>query len=468
MQRRTFLRLVTQGAMLSSCGNMASQQAAPTIPHGLKGAVAGADDVLIIGAGMAGLAAAQSLIAAGKTVRILEARQRVGGRVWSWRNWGAPIELGANWIETASGNPITTLARQANVRTIADPEENEEQLIDWVQKTKMTGNALDSQYTRCEAIIDAAIELANGSGADISMRAAITKIPAYIKLSVADKRVFEIMLAQTVDDDYAVEAEKLSLKAYDAGNDLYSGGSRFVVGGYDGIPALLAKNVPIEMGIIIDQIAWSTSGVTVSAGAKKWQAKAVIVTVPLGVLKAGKIKFTPALPANYTKAIGQLAMGVLDRCILRFDTAFWGSTYTTFTLAGTDPHSWYQFIPLNGPLGIPALMAFNAGSRALALEAKTDAQLTAEMTQIVQNAFGVKAVSNGMVATRWGQDPFAYGSYSYVPLGGSFNARNVLATPVSNQLYFAGEAYTKNDYATVHGAYNSGKATATALLARVK
>ena len=78
---------------------MASQQVVPTLPHGLKGAVAGADDVLIIGAGMAGLAAAQSLLAAGKTVRILEARQRVGGRVWSWRNWGAPIELGANWIE---------------------------------------------------------------------------------------------------------------------------------------------------------------------------------------------------------------------------------------------------------------------------------------------------------------------------------------------------------------------------------
>ena len=93
MQRRIFLRLVAQGAVLSSCGTMASQQVAPTIPHGLKGAVAGADDVLIIGAGMAGLAAAQALKVAGKTVRIIEARQRVGGRVWSWRNWGAPIEL---------------------------------------------------------------------------------------------------------------------------------------------------------------------------------------------------------------------------------------------------------------------------------------------------------------------------------------------------------------------------------------
>ncbi len=468
MQRRTFLRLVTQGAVLSSCGTMASHQVAPTIPHGLKGAVAGADDVLIIGAGMAGLAAAQSLMAAGKTVRILEARQRVGGRVWSWRNWGAPIELGANWIETATGNPITTLAQQANIRTIADPEENTEQLIDLVQKTKMTGNALDSQYNRFDSILATALGTAGGLSQDISLRAALDKVPAYIRLSATDKRLFDVMVAQMVDDDSAVEAEKLSLKAYDSGNDLYSGGNKFVVGGYDGIPALLAKNVPIELGIIIDQIAWSPSGVTVSAGTKTWQAKAVIVTVPLGVLKAGKIKFTPALPASYTQAIGQLAMGVLDRCVLKFDTAFWGTTYTTFTLAGTDPHSWYQFIPLNGPLGIPALMAFNAGSRALALEAKSDAQLTAEMTQIVQNAFGVKAVSNGMVATRWGQDPFAYGSYSYVPVGGSFNARNVLATPVSNQLYFAGEAYTKNDFATVHGAYNSGKATATALLARLK
>jgi monoamine oxidase len=196
--------------------------------------------------------------------------------------------------------------------------------------------------------------------------------------------------------------------------------------GYGKIPGLLANGLSIEYGVVVNKITWGNNGVTVTAGTKSWSARAVIVTIPLGVLKAGKVTFSPALPTKYTQAIGQLAMGVLDRCVLRFSAPFWGSDYSTFTLAGSDPHLWYQFIPLNEPLGIPALVAFNAGSKALALEAKTDAQIVAEMTQVVQKAFGTKATSTGAMVTRWGKDPYALGAYSYVPLGGSFGARKTL------------------------------------------
>ena len=450
---------------MSGCGADERETAAPAQ---LKGATTSTIDVIVIGAGIAGLAAAKDLQAAGKRVQVLEARQRVGGRIWSWREWGEPIELGANWIHNTKGNPLVGLAQQAGAETTTDPEEDgDELMIDLTTNKKTTGDSLEAMYDRYEAIIDDAVDSADDYSKDVSLRTAITNMPAYKKLSAAEKRQLEVVMAQVIDDDIAIEAEKLSLKAFDEGEDAYSGGDKFLVGGYDNIPTLLANGLAIEYGVAVNKITWGNSGVTVSAGTKSWSARAVIVTIPLGVLKAGKVTFSPALPAKYTQALSQLAMGVLDRCVLRFSAPFWGSDYSTFTLAGSDPHLWYQFIPLNEPLGIPALVAFNAGSKALALEAKTDAQIVAEMTQVVQKAFGTKATSTGAMVTRWGKDPYALGAYSYVPLGGSFGARKVMATPVSNQLYFAGEAYTTTDVATVHGAYNSGKKTAAALLSRL-
>lgn len=465
MNRRRFLYGLMSGTLLGCTPTVVTESKAPQVVK--SNAVTGATnyDVIVVGAGIAGLAAAQAIKAAGKRVVVLEARSRLGGRIWSWRNWGKPIELGANWIHTKTGNPLVTLATQAGVSTTSDPEEaGEERLIDIVNNTSLTGAALEAQYTRAYDIIDRAVARGDNLDTDVSLRASIGQIPAYKRLNTANKRLFESMLAQVVDDEYAIEAEKISLFGYEAENAAYTGNDLFVNGGYDGIAKQVAKGLSIIYNTVVTQIVWGKSGVTVTAGSKSWQAKAVIVTLPLGVLKANKVTFTPALPSNYQTAIRQLEMGVLNKCILKFDTAFWGDTYSTFTIVGKDPHQWYQFIPLNGPYGVPALVAFNAGSQARALEAKTNVQLTAEMTAIVQKAFGTKKRSTGMVTTRWGRDPYALGSYSYVPVGSPIRARTVLATPVSAQLVFAGEAYTNTDPATVHGAYNSGRKAANAML----
>ena len=444
---------------MCSCGVTTEGTAGPAVRS--KGAVASID-VIIIGAGIAGLAAARDLVAAGKTVRILEARATPGGRIRTSRVWGKPVELGAQWIETATGNPLVALAKSAGVTTAADPENGEERYIDTQSSEQLTGTALDTLYTLADDIIAEALDSAGG--ADRSLRAAINAVPTYARLSAAQKRRIESMFAQVIDDDDAVEAELLSLNNYDEGIDAYRGGNLFVNNGYEGIPLFLAKSLPIEYNVKVTNIATDSTGVTVSAGSKTWRAGAVVVTVPLGVLKANTIRFTPALPAAYTNAIKQLAMGVLDKCILKYDTAFWGTSFDTYTIAGADPHAFYQFIPLNKPTGIPALVAFNAGSRARALEAKTDAQLQSQMAAIVNTAFGVNKTPTGIITTRWGTDPCALGSYSYIPVGGSINARRTLAKPVNARLVFAGEAYTESDASTVHGAYNSGKAAAKALL----
>jgi monoamine oxidase len=467
--RRRFLHLMAQGALwMGGMRHVASAQAVAQSQPPATGNATPTIDVIVVGAGMAGLAAARTIADAGRRVVVLEARERVGGRVWSWSGWGSPIELGANWIHTINGNPLVTLAKQAGVTTTLDPEEDgEELLIDTLRRKKMTGRALETQYDRVYRIIDAAVARADGLSQDVSLRVAISQVAEYKRLKAADKRLFESMLAQVIDDDYAVEAEKLSAWWYDAETSAFRGGDVFVNGGYDGIPKWLARGLDIVYNTVVNQITWGNGGVSVTAGATTWQAKSVIVTLPLGVLKANRVTFSPALPSAYQTAIQQLAMGVLNRCVLKFETAFWGTDYNTFTLMGADPHQWYQFLPLNIPHGVPALAAFHAGSNARALEQKSDAQLASEMTAIVQKAFGTKQTSTGVVTTRWGQDPFALGSYSYVPVGSPFRARAVLATPVSAQLSFAGEAYTTTDTATVHGAYMSGIARAQQCLTQL-
>ena len=484
-QRRQFGRLLLHSLILASCGSAATTTTTTTDTNTdtttntttntttpLKSGAANdntAVDVLIIGAGMAGVSAAATLRAAGKTVHILEARNRIGGRMWSWRNWGAPVELGANWIETAKGNPLVKLAKEAGVATHADPEEAEELFIDTVAGRSLSESEAEELYDQIESMLDALIEAAEerDPDQDTSLRDALNDLPAYKKLNDDRRRLIESVLTQVVSDEFGAEADKLSWLGYDAGEAAYSGGNQFVIGGYDGIPTMLAGDTPIEYETVVDKISWDKNGVRVAAGDNVWEADAVIVTVPLGVLKSQSITFEPALPAKYANALNQLEMGLLDRCVMKFDEVFWDTEYTTFSVAGPDPAAWYQFIPLNGPLGIPALAAFNSGRNAWDLETKSDDEIKAEMLAVIKAAFNVEPTVVDMVITRWGQDPFARGAYSYVPVGGVATARNVLAEPVSDQLYLAGEAYTDTDPSSVHGAYNSGIATAKQVLERL-
>jgi monoamine oxidase len=130
--------------------------------HSSKVRAAPTIDVIVIGAGIAGLAAAKDIQAAGKRVQVLEARQRVGGRIWSWREWGEPIELGANWIHNTKGNPLVGLAQQAGAETTTDPEEDgDELMIDLTTNKKTTGETLEDMYDRYEAIIDGAVDSAD-------------------------------------------------------------------------------------------------------------------------------------------------------------------------------------------------------------------------------------------------------------------------------------------------------------------
>ena len=181
------------------------------------------------------------------------------------------------------------------------------------------------------------------------------------------------------------------------------------------------------------------------------------MTVPLGVLKAGAIKFTPALPAGYSAAISRLGMGVLNKTYLRFPYRFWDNQEQLLGYIGLERGRWAEWYDFQRITNQPILLGFNAGSFASTLEAYSDAQTVSSAMSVLRAIYGASVPDPvGYKITRWGKNPFSFGSYSFVGLGSSPRDCDTLASPVNSKLIFAGEHTIKKYIGTAHGAYRSG------------
>jgi monoamine oxidase len=202
--------------------------------------------------------------------------------------------------------------------------------------------------------------------------------------------------------------------------------------------------------------------VAVETSAGEIQGDTVVVTLPLGVLKAGKVTFTPELPEAHRLAIARLGFGTLNKLFLRFPKVSWPSEPRLFGYVGDGWwEEWVNFVPVNGQ---PVLLGFNAGAVALESESLSEQQLVASAMRVLRTMFG-RSLPDPVqaIATRWGSDPFAGGSYSCYATGSSPQDRIALAKPVSRRLIFAGEACSVRHPATVHGALSSGRSAARIL-----
>lgn len=282
--------------------------------------------VVIVGAGAAGLAAAALLIDDDYDVIVLEGRDRVGGRMSTdTTTFGVPIDLGASWIHGVDGNPIV----------------------------------------------------------DLGARSAPFDYDDYA-LKGTEDRDFEI--ASELEHEYAADEDELSPEATAEGEDL-GGGDHLVTGGYARVADTLAAGVPVALNVNVEEIRYDGRGVEVVASNGTHRAAAVIVTVPLGVLQAGRPRFSPALPAVKSAAIGRLGMGVLMKAVLQFDTRFWDDT-AMFGIAGRDPRTeWTEFVNLEPFLGKPILMGFSAGRAGRRLEALPPAEIVASAMAALQAAY---------------------------------------------------------------------------------
>jgi monoamine oxidase len=413
--------------------------------------------VLVVGAGMAGLAAARQLVDAGWPVRVIEARDRIGGRVCTNRDWGYPLEIGASWIHGDRDNPLNELARKAQSQLARTDYYTPAEIVidprlpptDYHQKT-------------WQRFVESARDQVDGG----SLGAALQAATADEELSDADRAQLAFFVNTEIEDEYAADANQLSAKTFDEGR--YSGGDQVVItNGYDALPKLLAEGLQITLSTPVTAVRRRDKSVVIVAGDRSFEGPAAIVTVPLGVLKSGAITFDPPLPEGHARAVQALGFGVLSKSYFRFSQRTWTAENAFYeylsSTAGPDAGKWAQWFTLPSAAG-PIVLAFNAGERGRSVESASAADLMAGALPIARRLFGETVTPVEVRTSGWSADPYARGTYSFHAVGSGLDDRRRLAEPVSDRLFLAGEAVGTDNPSTVHGALLSGQHAAAQLM----
>jgi monoamine oxidase len=292
-----------------------------------------------------------------------------------------------------------------------------------------------------------------------NLRNTINAVKPSMRLTAAQDRNLEYSINASIEHEYAEDAENLSTRFYDdaledEGDDL------IIQKGYGQIPQILARGLEIRFEAIVSSVEYNASGVKISTNQGVFEATDAIITVPLGVLKRGTIKFIPELPATKTRAIANIGFGVLDKTILRFPKNFWQSAEADLlAFIGQTRGQWAETYDLSAVTGEPVLVMFNAGSVARGFAKQNESIVVSSAMQTLRTMFGKIPEPSASLLTRWGNDPFTWGSYSSLKSGSSPADIAALAAPLG-KLHFAGEATSKPHMATVHGALQSGQRAA--------
>ncbi|WP_420715901.1 flavin monoamine oxidase family protein [Mycobacterium sp. 663a-19] len=448
MSRREFFAATTGvvgGGLAAACAPDPEPPPAP--PPDTK-------SVLVVGAGMAGLAAARALADAGWPVRVIEARARIGGRVDTNRDWGTPLEMGASWIHGTTDNPLMDLAQRARAQLVP---------TDYHGWAKLAVDPrlppLDYRPGRWGEFVERARDRVDGG----SLRAAVDAAAA--GLSDSDCAQLNFYIASEIEDEYAAGADQLSAKTFDMGE--YAGGDQEVItSGYDALPRLLADGLQIVLNAPVTAIARRDGSVVVRTKDRSFEGPAAIVTVSLGVLKSGAIAFDPPLPDGHTSAVKALGFGVLSKSYFRFARRSWDAESAFYLFLGTDPGAWSQWFVLPRATG-PIVLAFNAGDRGRWVESSSPRDVMASALPVARQLFGDDASPVEVATSAWAADPYARGAYSFHAPGSGLDDRRRLQEAIGDRLYLAGEAVGVSNPATVTGAVLSGRHAAAQLMRRL-
>jgi monoamine oxidase len=438
-------------------------------------------DVVIIGAGAAGIAAARELHEQGLRLTVLEARERIGGRVWTHRDpkTHLPIELGAEFIH-GTAEEIEKILQEAHL-PVVDIEGRR-----WmVSGTRWT--PLDDFWTRLYRVMHL---LDNGSKRDRSFQAFLDTRPGGKRLA-RDRQ----LARQFVEGFHAADPRLISTKALaesgTPGEEVRETRLGHVVDGYDRLIEWMATPVAdrIRLGAIVTRVTWSRGHALVEVkhadGRDRFEveARAVLVTVPLGVLQAprgdvGAIAFEPNLGPVKRAALDSLVSGSVVRVALHLRDRVWASekfekkvkdeeTDALSFLHSNDPDFpvWWTAYPLR----VPVIVGWRGGPGAMRLSQlppdEIEAQAIASLARHLKTTTTrMRSIVEGVWTHNWELDPFARGAYSYQRVGAA-NATDVLARPLKRTLFFAGEATgTGGSTGTVDGAIGTGRRAAKQIM----
>ncbi len=452
--------------------------------------------ILVIGAGAAGLAAARDLGRAGRDVIVCEARDRIGGRVFTHTDPDSPvpIELGAEFMH---GKPpaLWQLAHAANLKLYEVSERH------WYFEKGEISRSHEF-WKSVERLMDQM----KSARSDQSLREFLDRIP-----NDEDTAHAKAMVTRYVEGFHAADVNRIGIRGLVAANeaaDSIDGDTAFrFERGYGSLTEALCAEaesygVLVNLNTVVREICWSGGTVLVNCEPAAGDAAsgshppvdfsvaAVVITVPLSILQldthGGGIRFVPELPVSKQAALQRLAVGNVIKINLRFREPFWEETKlwdqdaervsfrgaAFFHYPDAPLPTWWTQLPIRAPL----LVGWTGGPRADRVRAGSDSDRASSaggpvLAQAIQSLAGIFRIPAGEIERQleatyihdWATDPFSRGAYSYVPVNG-LEAQEVLSQPLDNKLFFAGEATCKGHIGTVHGAIQSGERAAAEIL----
>jgi monoamine oxidase len=465
--------------------------------------------VLIIGAGAAGLAAARDLSVAGRNVIVLEARDRIGGRIFTRRDPAAtiPIELGAEFVHGKSPE-LWHLAQRAHL-----------ELYEVSKRHLYFENGKLIKSKNFWAKIESLNEKMRSAGTDQSFKDFLSSLP-----DDEETRRAKAIAVRYIEGFHAARIDRIGIhglvKANEAADSIAGDKSFRFLNGYDSlVQALRAETeshgATIHLNTVIKEIRWSGNGVEAvcnsGSGDNSFAASCAIITLPLGVLKTspdqpGAVRFIPELPPEKQTAIKNLEMGHVLRIVLSFRERFW-ETLTFWDQDGNPVKfadagfihcpdlplpTWWTQMPIRAPVlvgwvGGPNADRITRSSASMTTVADQTESDNAHLAQPVGESLGSLVLDQAITSlTRifdlstdylrdrlaafyfhdWQHDPFSRGAYGYVPVAG-LDGQLGLSQTVDGTLFFAGEATSVGHIGTVHGAIMSGQRAASEILARL-
>lgn len=425
--------------------------------------------VVVVGAGVSGLTSARRLHDAGFPVTVLEARDRIGGRIRS-QPFGprATIDLGASWFAGVEGQPeLKALIEQVGMES--RPSDPINMFVhDSSRRLHVVDDATEEDLG---ARFVPAIALSALLEPDLPLQDVIDRISP-LELSHYTHEFIQYMMTAFFETEFALSAEDIPVKALwewlphlddePSWEAILSGKIEKCImfpNGYSELTQHLAQGLDIALDAQVTWIDHAGTKIKVyTAGrAVPYEVDVVIVTVPIGVLKAGSIRFWPPLPRRKRAAIARMGVGVLNKLYMEFDRVFWEPEADTLGFSRPEDAPFAVWHNMRKATDEPILMAFSSGRIALEVEDLPDHEIVARAMATLKHAYGADIPwPKRSAITRWKRDPFALGSYSAFDRSTRLGDRKILREPVRDRLLFAGEATVDYGFAQVPGAYLSG------------
>lgn len=464
LSRRTLVLSTAAGLVPTVGGRQALAQSATPAPTGSSDL--NDLDVIIVGAGLAGMGAGQQLAARGVRAVLLEARDRVGGRCFCDNTFPAPFDFGGQFFQQVvpnvfggTNNPLFDLYRSQggpDIPCVLIPTfyEDGSRLPDAMQDEFLTTS---TAYAAAMAVSGIAAQLGEPDVSVADATSALAGMPWYTMTNAFIGLAFD------------APADRLS--CHDAWNDFQfainpdgSPSDKVNPTGMGNFAAQFAEGLDIRLSTHVTEIDLTQADrVIVQTDQGPLAARAVIVTAPVSLLAAGDITFTPSLPTAYEQAFSDLPFGVVDKLGIAFNADIFGETPANTIVTRHQDVGEDQFaMGLAKIADQPMMNFFVADDLARQLEAGGMPAFEAYAREFLTAAYGSDAAAamERTVIHPWGSDPLTRGSYSAAKVG-KVSARATLAEPLDDRLFFAGEAISTNAHSSLHGAFLTGQQAAS-------